>query len=138
MKVEITIKSATNIVIHATSEGATYRATSMSDAIAKSCVLAQECTLSPSMVFNNDSAITHVNRLVELKLNEFIAALLEAVESQPRKCQGIVIRPSLKVSLELADRDSRNFGLIHDTADSAAQTSQGQAGTHPHTPNQTA
>jgi hypothetical protein len=51
----------------------------------------------------------NVDRLVELHLEQFRAALLEAIKGETSKCEFHVLRPTIELCLQLPDGDACEF-----------------------------
>jgi len=73
----------------------------------------------------------NIDRLVELHLEQFRAALLEAIKCETSKCEFHVLRPTIELCLQLPDCDSGEIGF-HNWAqatesEAVASTEKGEA-----------
>jgi hypothetical protein len=57
----------------------------------------------------NDSLAIKIDSLVELHLEEFRAALFEAIKGETSQCEFHLLRPTLELCLQLPDGDACEF-----------------------------
>lgn len=64
----------------------------------------------------NDALVIEIDRLVELHLEPFRAALLELMKRETSKCEMHVLRPTLELRFQLPDCNTPEIGA-HETED---------------------
>ena len=125
MKVEFTIHEDGRCSGFCAGAGTSFPARSLTDAVVRGVDLAQTGELLRPSLVHDDAAVLEMDGLIKLKMQEFRTALFDLIKRQPTKVDGIVIRPSLKFTLELADSDSgKGCVCFHDAASLPEKTAE--------------
>ena len=81
---------------------------------------------SVMVVHADDALVVEIDRLVKLHLDEFRAALLQAVKGEATECEFHVLRPTLELRFQLPDGDASAAGSHG--AEDAGRSQADQAG----------